>query len=155
MATKVNKLYIQLAAAVPPTVGAGAAVPTQTIAVFNVTETTVGVTVAADRFGRFLQEFQALSSGDPANQRGANDIEAWFQESPVIGTAPGSQSGAKAAIDFISATGVATTAVAIDPTLTRNFRVRAIINRLVTVGDFARTTLNGHVYVQRQHTLEA
>jgi len=145
MANKVNKLYISLgSAAIPTTIGAAF----KRVLAFRPTQTTAG-TVASDNYGRFLQE-RMFRVTDPLVKRGANEVSAWFQENAPTSLG----SGAKVVLDFIAATGVATTLASIDPVLTRFFRVRAVINRLITAALFPRTTFGGTIYVARQHTIE-
>ena len=144
MANKVNKLYITLNTQIPSTLGAA----DRRVLAFNVTQTTIGTT-AADDFGRFLQDRLALPAGAPAPTRAKNRVSAWFQPGGLV-----TLGAAQVGLDFIAATGVATTAASINPILTRNFRVRAVINRLITAAEFARTTVNGTIYVGRQHSIE-
>lgn len=152
MANKVNKLYIAVNNAGPVTIGA----TPQRVLAFPVTQAASN-TVSADKYGRFLKDYEAMSLSDPSVNRAKKQVTAWFQASPgvSVGELPDTvASGFGCLIDFIAATGVATTALGIDPTLTRHFRVRAIINRLLTSAEFARNTLNGTIFVQRQHSIE-
>lgn len=153
MATKSNNLLISLASAVPNTIGSAF----RRVLSFNVTETTIGTTTAADAFGRFLPQFAAASSTDPANFRSQRKPKAWFQVMTPVGITIGANSpgGANVVLDWIAASGVATTAASINPVLTRNYRLRAVINRAITSAEYARATVNGEVYVEIPHTLEA
>lgn len=145
MANKVNKIYITLAAAIPTTLGAA----DRRVLAFNATQTTVG-TVASDDFGTFLQDRTPLAGSAPAIIRAKNRVSAWFQPGGRV-----TLGAAQVGVDFIAATGIATTAASIDPIATRHFRIRAVINRLITAAEFARTTVNGAIFVQRQHSMEA
>jgi len=150
MANKVNKLYITLHERIPTTVGSGFS----RVLAFNVTQTTFA-TVAADEFGRFLQDRQPLPALIAADQRAVNKVSAWFSQGGfVIGGPSHIAAAALVSLDFIAATGNATVADSIDPILTRNFRVRAIINRLVALADFPQVTLHGTINVDRQHSIE-
>lgn len=154
MATEVNKIYFTLSAAIPGTLGTLAA--DSTTVAFTATEAVVGTSTTSEKYGRFLSKKSALAAGDPANQRAENEVTAWFQVgvATTVGLAPARQSSAHVAIDFIAATGVVATLASIDPVLTRNFRIRAVIDRLVTLSESPRTTVNGTIYIQRQHSIE-
>lgn len=145
MPSKVNKLYIDLAAAVPTTLGAG----NRRVVAFPLTQAVPGTTVASDKYGNFLRDFAPISAGVSALQKAKLAVSAFFQAGGLV-----TVGAAQVALDFIAASGVATTAASIDPVATRHFRLRAVINRLITAAEFARVTANGTIFVQRQHTIE-
>lgn len=146
MAIKVNKLQITLHTNLPGTIGVGRVVT------FNVTEITQGVTTAADDFGRFLQDRIALPAGAPAGIRAANRVFAWFQAGQAV--EPQTFGGGVINLDFVAATGVATTLASLNPVLTRLFRLRAVIMRTLTAAEFPATTIDGVIQVEQEHSIE-
>lgn len=144
MANKVNNLQISFVGSVPGTLGVINSVA------FTVTQTTIGAQ-ASDDFGRFLQDRIALPAGAPAPLRGANQVQKWFQFSGIFTFQP----AVAVSLDVVAATGSTLAALApLDPALTRHFRVRAAIHRLVTIGEFSRSTVNGTIYVERKHSMD-
>jgi hypothetical protein len=154
-AAKRKKLYIDLDGSdflLSPSIGV------RRFFAFNVTQTTVG-TVPDDKYGGFLDSLSPISSiaaGAPGEVRRPADVSAWFQKRP--GSAVASLlANSEVAVDFIAATGVATTLNGIDPVTTRNFRVRLTAIRMVSAagaGGQTSSRLIGRLYVQRQHSIE-
>lgn len=119
---------------------------------FNITRTTAG-TISADRFGRFLSS-EVVPATAPGNSRARQVVAAWFNPSSMYGSEAVRVPAVATALDFIAATGVATTLASIDPLLTRNFRLRMRVARTIATVSFAQATLNGSIFVQRSHSFE-
>jgi hypothetical protein len=153
--TKVNKVYFP----VDVTIGAGITFVTRKVLAFNATQATAGFTTT-EAFGRFLRDFAAMSDGvggDPANMRAAKQVRAYFVRANNVGTSASGSRGAipvAVAVDYIAPTGNATTALGINPLLTRFFRVRAIFNRIVPRVSWVSDTIRGTLVVQRPHSIE-
>lgn len=147
---KVNKVEFSLGSlAIPGTIGD----ESYTAVAFNATQAAAG-TVASDRYSRFLKDFPPLSVTDPAEQRGARAITVMHHV--ALARTSGSPTAATiVAFDWIQTSGGAATATLVDPvTGTRHMRLRATIKRAYAVASYARTTLAGTCYAQRQHSIE-
>lgn len=148
-----KKLYIPFAGAIPDTIGAA----NRRVFAFPLTQATIG-TAAADQFGNFLAAVGPLTAGSNVEDHAKRRVTAVFQpgftgEAAAIVTVP---DGGRVSLDFIGATVANITAAAsIDPNLTRHFRVRAWVSRLISTTALPRVSVNGTIYVQQQHSLEA
>jgi hypothetical protein len=146
----VKKLYIDIGSGgedfpndQPEILCSGSVGTVQTRA-YHVTQLNL-TTPSPDRYFGFLTPVGVFTG--PLDRRRKRTIMGTFTQKKGDGASGGAFN---TTVDFIAATGNATTAIAIDPLTTRNFRVRLRANRIA----LARLTVKGLLFVAARHELE-